>query len=67
MVELGEALQVVEARDLVAGVQAETAGETMVPQDNLWLKGNVQHPAMPFTPVEMKNSLKDTCRQQTRF
>ena len=60
MVEVGEALQVAEARDLVAGVQVETAEETMVPQDNLWLKGTVQSLVMPFTPMEIINSLKDT-------
>jgi len=38
MVEMGEALQVVEARDLVAWVLVEKVEETMVPQENLWLK-----------------------------
>jgi len=60
MLEVGEALQVVEARDLVVGVQVETAEETMVPQENLWLKVTVQSSTMPFTPMEMINSLKDT-------
>jgi len=59
MVEVSEALQVVEAIDLVVGVQVETAEETMVPQENLWLKGTVQSSVTPFAPVEMTNSLKD--------
>jgi len=67
MVEAGKALQVTEARDLVAGAQVETAEETMVPQANLWLKGTAQSLATPFAPMEMINSLKDTRRQQTRF
>jgi len=59
MVEVSEALQVVEAIDLVVGVQVETAEETMVPQENLWLKGTVQSSVTAFAPVEMTNSLKD--------
>jgi len=60
MVEVGKALQVGEARDLVAGVQVKTAEEMLVPQENLWPKGTVQSSAIPFTPMEMTNSLKDT-------
>jgi len=57
MADVDKALQVV---DLVAGVQVGTAEEIMVPQESLQLKAAVQSSAMPFTLVEMPNSLKDT-------
>ena len=57
--DAGEARQVVEGRDLVAGVHVETTEETMVPQENLWIKATVPSLATPFTAVEMTNSLKD--------
>jgi len=60
MAAVGEALHVAEAGDLVAGVHVERAEETMIPQNNMWLKGTVQSSATPFIPMEMINSLKDT-------
>ena len=64
------------ARRGSAGCRGQTFGgrgsgrteeETMVHQDNPWLKGTVQCSTTPFAPVEMKTSLNDTWRQQTRF